>query len=206
MGARDDLLAIPDELLRTGKIAEAVLCWMDFATGAKRWWAGFGPLEHAGHIWDGVGDVISISDLSTDYQMSADPVTLSLAATPEMVAAAIASKTAVRGRQIVIYSQLFATVKIDENEWAADQPPAPVGPWQPLGQPMALFSGTMGPMTRTKRGPGDRQLSLQCEGLWARRNAPPRGLLTDRDQQARTPGDKGLERVAMYTNYEVKWI
>lgn len=195
MGARDDLLAIPDELLRNGSIAEAVLCWMDFATGAKRWWAGFGPLQHAGHIWDGIGDVISISDLTTDYQMSADPVTLSLAATPDMVAAAIASKTAVRGRQIVIYSQLFATVQIGDT-----------GPWQPLGQPMALFSGTMGPMTRTKRGPGDRQLSLQCEGLWARRNAPPRGLLTDRDQQARTPGDRGLERVGVYTNYEVKWI
>jgi hypothetical protein len=195
MGARDDLLAIPDELLRNGSIAEAVLCWMDFATGAKRWWAGFGPLQHAGHIWDGTGDLISISDLTTDYQMSADPVTLSLAATPEMVAAAIASKTAVRGRQIVIYSQLFATVQVGDT-----------GPWQPLGQPMALFSGTMGPMTRTKRGPGDRQLSLQCEGLWARRNAPPRGLLTDRDQQARAPGDKGLERVGIYTNYEVKWI
>lgn len=195
MGARDDLLAIPDELLRNGSIAEAVLCWMDFATGAKRWWAGFGPLQHAGHIWDGTGDLISISDLTTDYQMSADPVTLSLAATPEMVAAAIASKTAVRGRQIVIYSQLFATVQVGDT-----------GPWQPLGQPMAMFSGTMGPMRRAKRGPGDRQLSLQCEGLWARRNAPPRGLLTDRDQQARAPGDKGLERVGIYTNYEVKWI
>jgi len=195
MTARDDLLAIPDELLRSGAIAEAVLCWMDFATGAKRWWAGFGPLDHAGHIWEGTGDLISISDLTTDYQMSADPVTFSLAATAEMVALAVNAKAAVRGRQVVVYSQLFRTVAHEGN-----------GPWQPLGQPMALFSGTMGPMTRTKEGPANRQLSLQCEGLWARRNAPPRGLLTDRDQQARAPGDKGLERVALYENHEVRWI
>ena len=39
MTARADLLAITDERLRNGDIAEAVLCWMDFGSGAKRWWA-----------------------------------------------------------------------------------------------------------------------------------------------------------------------
>ena len=196
MGARDDLLAIPDELLRDGTIAEAVLCWMDFGTGAKRWWAGFGDLDHAGQIWQGIGDLIGISDLTTDYQMSADPVTFTLAATAEMVALVKASKTAVKGRGVVVYSQLFLTQSQD----------ADIGPWQPLGLPMALFSGAMGPMTYAKDGPQNRQISLQCEGIWARRNAPPRGLLTDRDQKARHPGDKGLERVAMYTDYKPDWI
>jgi hypothetical protein len=196
MGAREDLLAIPDAVLRDGTIAEAVLCWMDFATGAKRWWAGFGDLDHAGHIWQGTGDLISISDLTTDYQMSADPVTFSMAATADLVALVKTSKTAVRGRSVIVYAQLFMTQAQD----------AAVGPWQPLGAPMALFSGTMGPMTYAKEGPGNRQISLQCEGIWARRNAPPRGLLTDSDQQARHPGDEGLERVAMYTDYKPRWI
>lgn len=196
MGARDDLLAIPDADLRDGTIAEAVLCWMDFGTGAKRWWAGFGDLDHAGHVWQGVGDVISISDLTTSYEMSADPLSFGFAATPEMIALAKANKTAVRGRQVVVYTQFFKTVAQD----------ASVGPWQPLGSPIALFSGTMGPMTYAREGAQSQQIGLTCEGLWARRNAPPRGLWTDRDQQARHAGDKGLERTTLYINYETEWI
>lgn len=192
MTARADLLAITDERLRNGDIAEAVLCWMDFGSGAKRWWAGFGDLDHAGQTWQGVGDLIEISDLSTDYRMSADPVTFTLAATQDMIRLARASKSAVTGRQVIVYSQLFATVRIDE-----------VGPWQPLGTPLPLFVGTMEVMTYN---PAQGRVSLQAEGLWARRNAPPRGLWTDRDQQARHPGDKGLQRAPIYTNYEVRWI
>ena len=195
MGAREDLLAIPDELLRNGDIAEAVLCWMDFATGAKRWWAGFGDLQHAGYLWQGTGDVIGISDLTSDYQMSADPVTFSFSATAEMMSLVQNATAAVRGRQVIVYSQLFAVV-----------PQAGGQPWQPLGSPMALFTGTMGPMSYSAEATKSRAISLQCEGLWARRNAPPRGLWTDRDQQARYPGDKGFERVALYTNYETRWI
>ncbi|GLS87682.1 hypothetical protein GCM10010873_26560 [Cypionkella aquatica] len=195
MGARDDLLAIPDELLRNGDIAEAVLCWMDFTTGAKRWWAGFGDLQHAGHLWQGTGDVIGISDLTSDYQMSADPVTFSMAATTEMIELLLNARAAVRGRQVIVYSQLFAVVPQDGGQ-----------PWQPLASPMALFTGTMGPMSFSAEGTKSSMVSLQCEGLWARRNAPPRGLWTDRDQQARHPGDKGYERVALYTNYETRWI
>jgi hypothetical protein len=195
MGARDDLLAIPDELLRNGSIAEAVLCWMDFSTGAKRWWAGFGDLQHAGHLWLGTGDAFELSELTSDYQMSAAPVTVSLAATAEMILLTKNSKTAVTGRQIIVYSQLFATTQIDA-----------VGPWQPLGSPMALFTGTMAALTYSAQGPQSKMISLQCEGLWTRRNAPPRGLLTDRDQQARHAGDKGLERVGIYTNHQTRWI
>lgn len=195
MGAREDLLAIPDDQLRNGSIAEAVLCWMDFGTGAKRWWAGFGPLTHAGYDWQGTGDVIQISDLTTSYQMSADPVTITMAATAEMLALVRTQAANVRGRTVVIYSQLFSTVQSGL-----------VGPWQPLGQPMALFSGSMGRIITRKSGAGMRQISLQCEGLWTRRNAPPRGLLTDRDQQARHPGDRGLDRVGLYTNKETRWI
>ena len=89
MGVRDDLLAIPDEVLRTGRIGQAALVWMDFAGGAKRWWTGFGDLETAGHTWQGLGDLIGISPIQTSYNLSAKPVTFTLACTPEMLALAI---------------------------------------------------------------------------------------------------------------------
>lgn len=189
MAARDDLLAIPDALLRAGAVAEAALVLMDFATGAKRWWTGFGDLTHAGYTWQGVGDLIEIGAASTSYQINADPMTFTLAATPEMMALARASTTAVRGRQVIVYTQLFAQAT-----------------GQPMGSPIALFSGTMWQLTYTASAATGRQITLQAEGLFARRNAAPRGLWTDRDQQARYPGDRGCERMGIYENYETRWI
>ena len=109
MTARDDLLAISDELLRSGRIAQAVLVHMDFAETPRRWWAGFGDLQAGGHTWQGVGDLISISPISSAYQISAEQVTFELAATPELLALALDAKARVRDRNMTIYLQLMAT-------------------------------------------------------------------------------------------------
>ncbi|AWX94004.1 hypothetical protein DPM13_16425 [Paracoccus mutanolyticus] len=82
MGAREDLLAIPDEVLRSGQIAQAVLVHMDFQGAPKRWWTGFGDLEVAGQTWQGLGDLISISPISSTYQVSAEQVTFDHSAAP----------------------------------------------------------------------------------------------------------------------------
>jgi hypothetical protein len=195
MGAREDLLAIPDDVLREGRVGEAVLTYMDFGNGAKRWWTGWGDLVVAGHMWQGLGDMIGISDVSNSYSVAADSLTFALAATPEMVALVRQSGDLVRGRAVVVYTQLFA-VQPDDGSM----------PWQPLGGPMALFTGTMENMTFAAQGPSVRQISLQCESVFARRNQPPRGVLTDKDQKARSVGDRGCERVPLYENYETKWI
>ena len=195
MSARGDLLAIPDERLRNGEIAEAALVWMDFVGGAKRWWTGFGPLTHAGEDWQGVGDLIDVSDITTSYQLTADPVTFSLAATSEMVVLAKDAARRVRGRGVIVYSQFFEV-----------RPSGFADPWQPIGSPSALFSGTMGQMTYAMDGPSRREIQLQCEGLFVRRNAPPRGLWTHSNQQAISPGDLGLSRVALYNEYETRWL
>ena len=109
MGVRDDLLAIPDEVLRSGRVGQAALVWMDFAGGPKRWWTGFGDLEVAGHRWQGLGDLIGISSIDTAYDLSAQPLTFTLACTPELLALAINAKARVRDRTVMVYSQLFAT-------------------------------------------------------------------------------------------------
>jgi len=36
MGVRDDLLDIPDDLLRTGRVSEATLVFMDFRDNPRR--------------------------------------------------------------------------------------------------------------------------------------------------------------------------
>lgn len=199
MTVRDDLIAIPDELLRSGRITQAVLVHMDFKDTPKRWWTGFGDLEVAGHIWQGVGDLISISPISSAYQVTVEKVTFELAATPEMLALALDAKARVRDRSVTIYLQLMAT---DGVTVAGDD----IVSGQPVGSPMALYSGTMQRMNWGAEGQAKRWIALECEGLFARRNQPPRGRWNEADQQARHSGDRGFERMPLYASgYDQKW-
>ena len=191
MGARDDLLAIPDEVLRNGNIAQAVLVHMDFRDTPKRWWTGFGDLQVNGHLWQGLGDLIGISPISSSYQVSAKQVTFEVAATPEMLALALAAKDRVRDRSVTVYLQLFAMEDAERG--------------QPIGSPMALYSGTMTKMPWAANGPIQRTIRVEAEGVFFRRNAAPRGRWTDSDQKARYPGDKGFERLPLYVQYETRW-
>ncbi len=200
MGVRDDLLAIPDEVLRSGRIGQAALVWMDFAGGAKRWWTGFGTLETGGHVWEGLGDLIGISPIETSYGLSAQPVTFTLACTPEMLAKAINARHEVRDRTVMVYQQLFAI----EAMAAFTANGGEIQRGQPLGTPWVMFSGTMQRMP-WRATAEQRTLTLECEGLFFRLNAPPRGRWTDADQKARYPGDRGFERLPIYVNYETGW-
>ena len=202
MGAREDLLAIPDEVLRNGNIAQAVLVHMDFRDTPKRWWTGFGDLNAGGHTWQGIGDLISISQITSSYKVSAEPATFEVAATPEMLALALAEKERVRGRDVTIYLQLFANVHMSSFTPGGTE----IMAGDPIGSPLTLFSGSMQRMPWKASGPTQRSISIECEGIFLRRNLPPRGRWTDSDQKARYPGDRGLERLPIYAaSYETRW-
>lgn len=202
MGVREDLLAIPDDVLRTGRIGQAALVFMDFRDTPRRWWTGFGDLETAGHSWQGVGDLISISPISTSYQVSAEQVSFEVAATPEMLALALGARHRVRDREVTVWQQLFAV----EAQAAFTPGGGEILRGQPLGPPWVMFSGTMQGMPWSMTGPTQRTIRVEAEGWFFRRNFAPRGRWTDPDQRTRYPGDKGLERLPLYANdYETKW-
>lgn len=146
-----------------------------------------------------MGDLISISPISSAYQVSAEQVTFELAATPEMLALALAAKTRLRDRAVTIYLQLMAT---DGVTVAGDD----IVSFQSVGSPMSLYSGTMQRMIWGAEGPNTRWIRLECEGLFFRRNQPPRGMWNDADQKARQPGDRGFERLPLYASgYNQQW-
>ena len=67
--------------------------------------------------------------------------------------------------------------------------------WQPSGMPIPIFRGFMQPPTVTRSAAqgaagGTQSISLQAENIFFSRSRPPFGRNTDRDQQARSPGDK----------------
>ncbi|RMC37491.1 hypothetical protein [Paracoccus alkanivorans] len=199
MGAREDLLAIPDEFLRHGRIGHAALVHMDFLDAPKRWWTGYGDLEVGGFTWQGLGDLISISPIETSYEVSAQDVTFELAATPEMLALALAAKSRVRDRSVTISCELFAMEDVSVG-------PNDIQRGQPVASPFSMFSGTMQRMPWKAEGPNSRTIQLECHGLFLRRNAAALGLWNDSDQKARYFGDKGFERLPIYANdYETRW-
>lgn len=199
MSARDDLLAIPDDLLRSGKIGQAALVHMDFRDNPKRWWTGYGDLQTAGHTWQGLGDLISISEITTSYSVSAEQVVFEVAATPEMLSNALNARDQVRDRPVTVYAQLFA---MDDVYVGGDS----ILPGKPIGSPFSLYTGTMQRMPWSASGPTDRTIRIEAEGLFFRRNASPRGRWTDADQKARYPGDRGFERMPLYVGgYETHW-
>ena len=199
MAARDDLLAIPDEFLRHGRVGQAALVFMDFLDAPKRWWTGYGDLEVGGFTWQGLGDLISISPISTSYQVSNSKASFELAATAEMLSLALATKSRVRDRAVTISLQLFAMEDVTVG-------PNDIQRGQPVGSAFALFNGTMQKMPWSAEGPSSRTIRMECVGLFFRRNAAARGRWTDSDQQARYPGDRGLERLPIYANdYETRW-
>ena len=202
MGAREDLLAIPDEMLRDGRIGQELLVFMDFRDNPKRWWTGFGALDVAGHRWMGVGDLIDISPIETSYSVSAEQVTFQMAATRDLVELSLASRDRVRDRSVRVYLQYFL---LDEDFlYGPDQVLVTSG--QPIASPMSLFSGTMQGMPWEMTGTTQRSISLECEGLFFRRNSAARGRWTDPDQKARYPNDRGLERLPIYAGgYETGW-
>ena len=195
MTIRDDINAIPDADLRSGAISADYLVHMDFVDMPKRWWTGWGDLESGGHVWQGIGDMISISDLPASYGPSADQITLTLqGATQEMLALAKAASSRVYGRDITVYQQFFSVTPVDST----------AQPWSPLGPAFALYSGRMDQMTY-KASEVTRAIELTAEGLFTNRNAPPNGRWTDADQKRRHPGDRGCDRMHLYTNYSPIW-
>lgn len=67
--------------------------------------------------------------------------------------------------------------------------------WQPVGVPINLFQGFMQPPTVSRSAgthddAGTQSVRLVAENIFYGRSRPPFGRNTDRDQQARSPGDK----------------
>lgn len=201
MAARDDLLAIPDEVLRNGSIAQAVLVHMDFQDAPRRWWTGFGDLTVGGYTWQGLGDLIGISQIESSYALSAREVSFTVAATPEMLTLALNAQSRVRDRAVTVYLQLFANATLASFTPGGDE----IMSGDAIGSPMSLFSGTMQRMPYEGEGATSRRITVEAWGIWKRRNAAPRGRWTDADQKARYPGDRGLERLPLYWSYETGW-
>lgn len=176
------------------KVHAALLCFMDFKDDPVRWWRGFGDLEAGGHTWQGLGQLVDIDGLGQAVGAVAPPTTFTLSGVDRRIAGFVRNASEkVKDRRVIVYIQFFATASTTDSEL-----------WAPLDQPNAVWTGRMDQIRYTTSG-DQRTVTLTGESIWADRNRPPFGLLTDADQRARFSGDVGLGQVAGLVNKTIRY-
>jgi hypothetical protein len=177
-------------------IGASFLVFMDFREAPRRWWTGFGTLVAGGEEWTGLGKRVSIDGIEGQTGTAAPQVTFTLSGVdPDIVVQARAASDRVKDRRVVVYLQFFHTAPTDAGDQVHGN----------LDSPYAIWSGKMDQVRFTAEGPSLRTITVTAETLWASRNRPRYGLYTDRDQQGRFPGDRGLEQVPSLVSKTIRW-
>lgn len=176
-------------MLAGNQVMIARLVEIDALSAPVRLWDGVGTLATLdAKTWSGMGELLDLGNLPAPLGLSAERVQMKLSGVPaELRALAAASDSEIQGRDVTVYVQF-----LDEAA-------------TPLDPPVVLVSYVMERLRTSADAAGNRTITLEAEGLFARRRRAPNGTLTDRDQQARFPGDRGLERVPLVVDRTVKW-
>lgn len=171
-------------------VVAALLVFLDFEDDPRRLWTGFGDLvTNDGHTWSGIGQLVEIDGLSASIGMSAQPMSFKLSGVDSTIMSLAASEAdKVKDRQCVVYLQFF-----DEETL------------QPLDIPYAIKTGILDQMSFDAPSASERTITVSAEGNWTNRKRPAYSLYTDRDQNWRYPGDRGLEQVADLVNKTIRW-
>lgn len=170
------------------KVAAATLFQFNFLSRTMRFWDGIGNLTAGGNEWQGAGRLISASGLEQSIDLSAPQATFKLSpVTDELIAFAAASESEVTGRPCSVYVQFLSSELT------------------PLDSPVAVWGGIMDVMSFSV-GVRDQMISLSAETLFTGRTRATYGYMTDTDQQARYPGDVGMEFMASLINKTVTWL
>ncbi|KOX49888.1 hypothetical protein ADL19_19710 [Streptomyces purpurogeneiscleroticus] len=181
--------AVAAAALQGDTVVGATLVELAFASGTARIHAGHGPLSAAGQIWDGIGGLIKISDIDTGAGGAASPVTLTLeGVTSASINDFRNAETEIYGRLCRILFQFF-----DPETFA------------PIGNPVVALRGRMDQLTHSAADANTWTMDLTVTRPFSRRGLPPLGNLTDRDQQTRYPGDRGLFLMQAMINRRRPW-
>jgi hypothetical protein len=169
-----------------GAVRLALLAEFRFVSGTKRVWNGDTVLTSGGHEWLPMHGLGAIDGLSAPTGTAAEAVTFTVSGLPNdatgLLAEALAGTQDAQQQLAIVNLQLF-----DDD-------------WQPVGSPIGIWWGFMQPpkVSRSEMeavSGAVQSVEMQAENAFFNRSRPPFGRYTDRDQQARSPGDKFLQFV-----------
>ncbi len=193
----DPVVVDPDvvTLLSQRALRVAHLVQFDFLTTPKYLWNGFHDLTTGGHTYQGLRKLGAIDGLEDQADMTATQLKFTLSGVDAVVLALAIGEDRDEyvGRMVTVWLQFF-----DSD-------------WQKKGDPIARAAGIIDGIeisrARDQDGASIRTLTLTAENIFYGRGIPPAGNYTDRDQQFRFPGDRGLSFVNEVQNtvIQVPW-
>jgi hypothetical protein len=170
-------------------VNRAALVQLDFTSGTKYLFEGLGILQTAGQDWLGFGHLVRVTGMEQASRGNAPVATFTLSGVDrEFVNYASNSASEVKGRPLTVFAQFLADRM------------------QPLDSPLAVYTGEMDVMRFSAQGPRERSITVTVESLFSDRASAPYSFLTDVDQKARYPGDRGLEFAPTLRNKTVNWL
>lgn len=158
-----------------------------------RYWNGSYTLTAGGYDWNGLGGLAQVDGLLESRAGQSSQVRFTLSGTSAEINR-LAMKQA--SEQAGVIATVY-TLLMDAD-------------WQPVGNPIPIWTGITQPLTAAsvtgEEGEGRlRSITLPAENLFFGRARPAAGLYTDRDQQARHPGDLFFEFQPRLKNFTYVW-
>lgn len=170
-------------------VSAGVLFEFEFLSRTMRFWDGLRDLKtNDDRVWQASGSVISASGLEHRPNMGASPATFSMSGVQsELIQFAAGSQQEVVGRPCAVFIQFLSSALV------------------PLDSPVAIWAGNMDTLS-FRAGAGSQSITLTAESLFVNRIRAPHSFMTSRDQQARYPGDTGMNLMPALINKSVTWL
>lgn len=166
-------------------ITPALLVYLDVLGDPLRGWTGIGPLEWAGHTWQGFGALAGVEPIEEYSEIRAGALTLALTHVPGHALSGLPSITYKR-RAAEIHLALFDG---DSSDLLAVE---------------LLFRGTMDTLT-IERGPETTTLKLALTNELARLRDTWGSLYTDAHQRSLYPSDTSLRFIPALQDFRIKF-
>ena len=164
--------------------APVVLVELDFASGPFRAWTGFGQLNWAGKVFEGVGSIGAVGEVEETVELRAVRLTLALSPVPQEVVDIALAERSFRLRPARLWGALLDA----EGAFVAD--------------PFPLWAGLMDTMEVTDGA--EPRVALTCESRLVDLERAEVRRYTDADQQAEYPGDRFFEYVPALQEAEIR--
>lgn len=191
------------------KVNFRLLVAFDFRDGVERVWGGEYALTSGGETWKGLGRITNIEGLDQEAGLESSVMTFTLSGV-ELPGADLSYLAIATSEDRSNYVDRLVTVYIQFFE-IEDDPPNNRYEWHPLDDPYAIKAGIMTGVTvsrsrvQTKQGQGVlRTVSLQANNIFYGRSVARGAFYTDRDQQIRAPGDKGMQFIVALQDREIE--
>lgn len=189
-----------DEIDALASDTQKIGIFFNMATDpAVRCWLGIGDIKPGISAYDatndtysGLGQLIDVPALQQLINGVADRVTFHVSGvSADTSALASTEASIVKGKAVAVGMCLFGAA------------------WQQLGVPIWLWRGSADFVTRQQQSDAQgnitRVIELSVGSLFTSRRRRAFSYLTDRDQQARSSGDKFCERVELLSQFEKVW-